>query len=202
MLETALVAEETSIGTARLAQHYAEPLFAYMIERENVRRRKEAGEPGPWTDDPILREYSFTNVRRSDDRTTRKLMADFYGPNVTASTRPGDLLFHCVMARNFGNADGVVELGWQHEWNPEAFAAKAHEVHAQGRLFTTAYVISNNGETGRKVDVVVRMLTTLWPMRHRIAESAMQPGCGWENLCSQLRKLKGLGGTTTHIMFP
>ena len=94
------------------SMEWAAPLFQYMIERENIRRRKEAGEPGPWTDDPILREYSFTNVRRSDDRTTRTLMAQFYCPNVPGAS-PGDVLFNCCVARFFGLAETVLHLGFQ-----------------------------------------------------------------------------------------
>jgi hypothetical protein len=44
----------------------------FASERDSVRRRKERGEPRPWTFDPILSEAgSFTNVCREFDRTTR-----------------------------------------------------------------------------------------------------------------------------------
>jgi 5-hmdU DNA kinase, helical domain len=46
-------------------------LFNFIAERERIRCRRAAGEPPPWTADPILREWSFTNVRREDDRVTR-----------------------------------------------------------------------------------------------------------------------------------
>jgi hypothetical protein len=53
---------------------------AVASERESSRRRKEAGEPYPWTCDTILSEGgSFTNVRREDDKTTR-----FYAANIRA----------------------------------------------------------------------------------------------------------------------
>ena len=43
----------------------------FVAERELVRHRKESGTPGPWTDDPVLQQYRFTNVRRRDDRMTK-----------------------------------------------------------------------------------------------------------------------------------
>ncbi len=173
-----------------------EQLFAYMIERENIRRRKEAGEPGPWTDDPILREYSFTNVRRSDDRTTRTLMAHFYGPNVPGAT-PGDVLFNCCLARFFGLSETVLHLGWQTAWDAEAAIARVQERQREGKqIFTSAYVITNNGERGDKVGLICRkVLTPLWNARHRLAEEAMKPGNGWCYLVGQLRKFLALGGT-------
>ena len=48
-----------------------EPLLYWCRERENIRLKKEAGEPWPWTSDPILQKFSFCNLRREDDRITR-----------------------------------------------------------------------------------------------------------------------------------
>lgn len=45
--------------------------FEFAIKREQIRLRKEAGDPPPWTDDPILQRFFFCNVFREDDKTTR-----------------------------------------------------------------------------------------------------------------------------------
>jgi len=44
--------------------------FAFATERHGIYRRKQRGERWPWTDDPIMREYRFTNVFRELDRVT------------------------------------------------------------------------------------------------------------------------------------
>lgn len=44
--------------------------FETARERYRIRLRREAGQPAPWTDDPVLREYRFCNVFREDDKTT------------------------------------------------------------------------------------------------------------------------------------
>lgn len=44
--------------------------FAFARERHAVYLRRRAGLPGPWTEDPILAKYKFTNVFRELDRTT------------------------------------------------------------------------------------------------------------------------------------
>ena len=44
--------------------------FALARERESIRRKRLAGEPPPWTEDPILRAWRFTNVHREHDKTT------------------------------------------------------------------------------------------------------------------------------------
>lgn len=45
--------------------------FAFARERYSIFRRREEGEPGPWTEDEILRTYRFCNIFRNDDRVTR-----------------------------------------------------------------------------------------------------------------------------------
>lgn len=178
------------------AYDFARPFFDYMIEREKIRHRKEAGMPAPWTDDAILRVGRFTNVRRSDDRTTRELMAKFYQPNV-AGARPGDVLFNCAIGRLFHGADVACHIGWQTDWDAEATIARLKTW--TGLTWPSAYVVGTNGESEDKAEYVCRkVLTPLWQARHRIAEEAMRSCYGWEYLCGQLRKLKGFGGTGFH----
>lgn len=50
-------------------------LFAHWIEeRYKVHLKKEAGAERPWTDDKIIANYRFTNVRREQDRQTKYLI--------------------------------------------------------------------------------------------------------------------------------
>jgi hypothetical protein len=47
------------------------PLFYWVREREDIRRRKDRGDAQDiWTSDSILQTYRFCNVRREDDRGT------------------------------------------------------------------------------------------------------------------------------------
>lgn len=55
-----------------------EPLLYWAKERESIRKKKEAGDAPPWTQDPILQTYRFCNVRRRDDRVSRWLIENFY----------------------------------------------------------------------------------------------------------------------------
>lgn len=47
-----------------------EGFFAFLRERYHVLLRRRAGEPGPWTDDPVMQAWRFCNVRREDDKVT------------------------------------------------------------------------------------------------------------------------------------
>ena len=51
--------------------------YAFMREREAIRLRRLEGAPPPWTEDPILREFSFTNIKREHDKTSRLLIEEF-----------------------------------------------------------------------------------------------------------------------------
>lgn len=45
----------------------------WIIERQSILYKKEAGEPWPWTSDAILRDVRFCNVNRQDDKETKYL---------------------------------------------------------------------------------------------------------------------------------
>jgi hypothetical protein len=51
-----------------------EALLYFCKEREIIRLKREAGEPGPWTTDETLLKYRFCNVRRRDDRVSAWLI--------------------------------------------------------------------------------------------------------------------------------
>ena len=51
-------------------------LFWYFLfERQNIFYKRYIGVEQPWTDDPILKRYKFTNVYRVNDRVTQYLIS-------------------------------------------------------------------------------------------------------------------------------
>ena len=48
--------------------------WAFCLEREQIRTKKELGELPPWTSDPILNRHNFTNINRIHDRGTELLI--------------------------------------------------------------------------------------------------------------------------------
>jgi hypothetical protein len=53
-----------------MIQDRVEGFFAFCRERHSIYLRRQASDPWPWTQDPILQRYKFTNVFRELDRTT------------------------------------------------------------------------------------------------------------------------------------
>jgi hypothetical protein len=70
-------------------------VVAWTVERETIRKRKESGQPWPWTDDPILRAGAFCNVHREHDRVSRQIAAGLVQPFHNVA----DLWFGVALAR-------------------------------------------------------------------------------------------------------
>ena len=64
----------------------------FVKEREAIRQKKLAGEPPPWTKNPILRKYRFCNIRRRDDRVSSWLIK-----NVLTEQNISDGLYQFLM---------------------------------------------------------------------------------------------------------
>jgi hypothetical protein len=119
-------------------------LLYWVREREAIRVRKEAGEPWPWTQDPILQTYSFCCVRREDDRVTRWIAANIRQPY---ADHP-HLWWMLCAARQLNWPDTLAELiregawpdkeGFRPEHMTELLVARQRR---REKVFTGAYVI-------------------------------------------------------------
>src|SRR5437868_2515082 len=48
--------------------------WQFAAERQRIFFRRLDGTPPPWTDDPVLSEYKFTNAYRASDRVSQYLI--------------------------------------------------------------------------------------------------------------------------------
>lgn len=50
-------------------------LYTFIVDRYNIHKKKDVENlPAPWTDNPILQQVKFTNVRREHDRESRNVI--------------------------------------------------------------------------------------------------------------------------------
>lgn len=185
-------------GTARF--------FAFINERETVRLRKEADriasenfeEPQgpPWTDDPILQKWKFTNVFRHHDRTSMMLREKLYGPNFHEDR--ASILMNCAIARYFGTWEFSLAVGWQsyEGFDFEGLKRIATErLLRRERVFTGAYVITNQGISAPKQEVVVDIfLKGLHENTPAIVAHA-NISQSWREVAAAMAPLLGFGGT-------
>lgn len=161
------------------APYYA-TLWHWIREREHVRELKDAGEPFPWTDDPIIRAWRFCNVRREDDRVTvwiRQNVRERYAGHP-------HLWFMLCLARMINWPDTMAELQARGCWpgdeafTPQHLADALNERARRGdKVFTGAYIITAPATKGTlKTDhVALETLGALWRSRDAIRRRLFGP---------------------------
>jgi hypothetical protein len=174
-----------------------EDFYAFMRAREALRLRKASGSPWPWSDDEILNTYKFTNVNREHDRTTMWMREHWTDPHKNGG--PATQLFNCALFRYFGTMEFAKVIGYQLDWNPtHAVRVKnlARQKLEQGeKVFTGAYVITNQGISAPKYEVVVdHFLTPFWEACPSLVMIAQNTN-SWEKVIHSMGLLKGFGGT-------
>lgn len=121
--------------------------FLYFVQERDTLRLEKQNHPQqpPWTNDPILQKYKFTNIRRQDDRGTRWIIEHLIEPY---GDRPG-FWFTLLIARLINwpptlrallNAE-VIPCAPEH-FNAELFVRVIEEHKAAGgKVYTGAYMV-------------------------------------------------------------
>lgn len=122
------------------------PALMYFIwEREVIRIVKERGGERPWTKDPVLERYKFTNIRRRDDRVTRWVLENIIWPNDFRE----DLWFILLITRLINwpptlqyLIDEGVLFRAAADFNPEQFSAAIEAYKDKGnKVYSGAYMV-------------------------------------------------------------
>src|SRR3954451_1746579 len=73
--------------------------WTLAVRRQQIFEQRMAGDPGPWTNDPILAQYKFCNAFRASDRVSQYLIRDVIYDGGTYS--PESELLRIVLFRLF-----------------------------------------------------------------------------------------------------
>ena len=125
--------------------------WQFAAERQRIFLRRAAGEPGPWTDDPILREYKFCNSYRASDRVSQFLIRDVI---YRGDFSDEDTLMRIVLFRLFSKIETWVTL--EHELGPitratlrgERLGRALDQMRAAGPIYTSAFILCANKAFG------------------------------------------------------
>lgn len=169
--------------------------FAFIREREGIRLRRAGGGPFPWTKDPILLQYKFTNVKRAHDRTSRELVRRFYRPH--EDDKPELVLLNAALARYFGRVEFMDALGWQTGFRPKTIIKLAMKRMEQKLpVFTGAYIVTSGNTSGPKPETVVNnYITSLWEHRKAIVGIAHRWDCWRPTIEHMMDHCAGFGGS-------
>ena len=173
------------------------PVYAwYLNEREQIRiKREDMRLDPPWTQDPILSGWRFTNVRREDDRVSRELL-DLILAN---GDKPLDqIFFNTVAFRTFNNQIGYEALngGWISKWNFDLYMKRMDKHRAQNKpIFGNAYMIASTliKKGTQKHGFYVNLLGNVWKDRKKLLDSIVTHNT-LENVMTQFMQYPGYGG--------
>lgn len=176
------------------------PLVRFMIERHAIYLRRLSGSPPPWTDDPILRTYRFTNVYRELDAVTQWIKAFIRTPY---ADHP-NLWFMLAIARQINLPETLDEIMRDKEAWPSGktwSASRTRQIMLdRGRrgekVYTSAYMLNAHGferlktrDRDKALFTTELVLKSVWQARKQVepqlhntleeAHAAFLPFHGW-----------------------
>jgi len=138
-----------------------ESLFFYWIEeRHAIFLRRQQGKPKPWTTDPILRDYKFTNPFRENDRGTVWLRENFLEPH--RDDDPHLVAFNIAWYRMFNWWGTGALLGWRTRWDTEEVKYTLNKAFSEGKqVFTGAHIVFSPPGFP-KIEAITDVCMALW----------------------------------------
>ena len=161
----------------------------FCIERHNIYLRRKAGEEKPWTADPILRSYRFTNVYRELDTETVWLHSNWM-------TKAGkDAWFAALVARHINRWQTLQQLPLPAPWDRAAYMEAMEDIEASGeQMFSGAYMINQSQPGGKglpKYEYLAKFVfDKAWNNRELLAP---RKGELLDHFHARLCSLRGLG---------
>jgi hypothetical protein len=168
--------------------------WQFAAERQAVFERRVAGDPPPWTDNPILRRFKFCCVYRAADRVSQYMIRDvcYHGEPCT----PEDRLFQIVAFRTFSRPE-TWEAARQYLGHHPTLddlasgqftAALEHAKAVNGGLYTAAFILCATPAYGQSAKHLNHV--GLWRhmfLRDRLAAKLLGAG----PLCEVYNLLRG-----------
>lgn len=130
--------------------------WRYACERQQVFYRRLAGQPAPWTDDPILRTHRFTNTYRASDRVSQYLIRHvIYRSDLPDA--PREVIFRILLFRLFNRIETWEFLEREfgrltlERFRFDDFAAQLGRAQREGRrLYSAAYIMPSTAPLGER----------------------------------------------------
>lgn len=123
--------------------------WRFAAERQNIFFRRLEGTPLPWTADPILGKYKFTNAYRASDRVSQYLIKHVM---YQGDDSPTELFFRILLFKIFNRIETWELLEQQlgalrySEYSFERYDAVLTEAMDQGHtIFSAAYIMPSGG---------------------------------------------------------
>lgn len=124
-----------------------ETYWRFAAERHAMFQRRLTDPSGPWTSDPILRAYRFTNVYRVLDRVSQHLIRDVQYRS-DRSQAPAEVFFRTILFKIFNKIetwelleDTLGPISWQRFDFQAASSALRRAMQLGQRIYSAAYIM-------------------------------------------------------------
>jgi hypothetical protein len=122
--------------------------WQFAVDRQQVLIRRLAGASPPWTDDPIIAQYRFTNPYRFSDRVSQHLLRSVQHDQPRRT--PTNIVFRTLLFRVFNRIDTwdslVAAVGEPtiESFDPVRYGRVLAELRGFGqRIYSPAYIVPN-----------------------------------------------------------
>jgi hypothetical protein len=157
----------TKISPAKPTVVY-DTYWRFAAKRQAIFDQRRWGMPAPWTEDPILRKYKFTNAFRASDRTSQFLIRKVIYEGDAA---PAEMCFRVLLFKVF-NKIGTWELLEEQlgeirydSFNFENYDKILSAAWSSGRrIYSAAYIMPSGGlspKYPRKHQMHLRLVETM-----------------------------------------
>lgn len=137
--------QTVKIGRTQVLVSEVLPSYWHLAsERQRVYHARLAGSAAPWTSDPVISRYRFTNAYRAADRVSQELIRMVYdGPQA-----PEDIALRVLLFRFFNKPStwrtleqAFGEIGWK-SFDVDAFSSVLdHLFERNERVYSAAYIV-------------------------------------------------------------
>jgi len=151
-----------------------ETYWRFAAERLAIFYRRRRDPVGPWTTDPILRAYRFTNVFRAADRVSQYLIREIQYRG-DRSQEPREVFFRTILFKIFNKIETWEALEYAHgplSWRTvdlDAVDRTLSRLRAGGqRIYSAAYIMpappfGRAGKHSNHLALIARMMADRLP---------------------------------------
>jgi len=168
------------LAPAKVSEIY-ESYWRFAAERQAMFFRRIRDEPRPWTDNPVLAIYKFTNAYRASDRVSQYLIRHvIYRDDLPKS--PGEIFFRILLFKLFNKIEtwDILERALGpitfEDYRFSAYDTVLAEAKRNGqRIYSAAYIMPPGGRAfGRSSKHQNHLLLLEHMMTDRLAERLAQ----------------------------
>lgn len=128
--------------------------WRFACERQKVFFNRLAGKQSPWTSDPIIHKYKFTNAYRALDRMSQFLIAEIVNPDAEAGLSSEDRVFRILLFKLFNKIEtwqllekSIGFLAWSRYSFRDYGAALSTAFNKGTTIYSAAYIMASGKRT-------------------------------------------------------